>query len=97
MLGQIVRELLVNAAKHAAATRVKIVFESSAQSIRIQVVDNGRGFDTRVVSWPRSDAGGFGLFSVRTRLERAGAAFSIQSRRGAGTTATIVVPSRGIA
>jgi signal transduction histidine kinase len=97
MLGQTVRELLVNAAKHAAATRVKIVFESSAQSIRIQVVDNGRGFDTRVVSWPRSDAGGFGLFSVRTRLERAGATFSLQSRRGAGTTATIILPSRGIA
>lgn len=97
MLGQITRELLVNVAKHAAATQVKIVFEASAQSIRIRVVDDGRGFDTRVVSWPRSDAGGFGLFSIRTRLERAGATFSIQSRRGAGTTATIILPSRGIA
>jgi len=96
-LVQALRELLVNAAKHANATQAKIVFESSAQSIRIQVIDDGRGFNARVVSWPRSDAGGFGLFSVRTRLERSGATFSIQSRRGAGTTAVIIVPAHGLA
>jgi signal transduction histidine kinase len=94
---QVLRELLVNAAKHANATQAKIVFESSAQSIRIQVIDDGRGFDTRVVPLPRSDAGGFGLFSVRTRLERSGATFSVHSRRGAGTTAVIVLPARGLA
>lgn len=95
---QALRELLVNAAKHANATQAKIVFESSAQSIRIHVIDDGRGFDARVASRPRSDAGGFGLFSVRTRLERSGATFSIHSsRRGAGTTAVIIVPAHGLA
>src|SRR5262249_17553556 len=64
-----VRELLVNAAKHANATQAKIVCESSARSIRIQIIDDGRGFDARVVPLRRSDAGGFGLSSVRTRLE----------------------------
>ncbi len=97
MLVQALRELLVNAAKHANATRAKIVFESSNQSIRIQVIDDGRGFDPRVVPLPCSNAGGFGLLSVRTRLERSGATFSIHSRRGAGTTAVIVVPAHGLA
>jgi len=91
VLLQAMRELVVNAAKHAGVDAVRITCESEKGWIRIRVVDDGRGFE--VPSAPlRSVRGGFGLTIVRARLGQLGGNLYIESRVGMGTRATIILP-----
>jgi signal transduction histidine kinase len=87
ILFQAIRELLVNAAKHARASEAKVLVGRDAGALSLQVVDNGRGFSKKV----SGNAGGFGLFSVRARLSRIGAELCIDSRARAGTRALITL------
>ena len=56
------------------------------------VEDDGDGFDVGAVS---AAGGGFGLFSVRERIEMAGGQLSIDSKPGRGTRVTILMPADG--
>ncbi|HEX8384646.1 MAG TPA: ATP-binding protein, partial [Rubricoccaceae bacterium] len=51
--------------------------------------DDGAGFDVGAVS---ACPGGFGLASVRERLELVGGRFEVDSAPGAGTRVTLAVP-----
>ncbi|HXV78469.1 MAG TPA: sensor histidine kinase, partial [Candidatus Binatia bacterium] len=92
-LFQAVRELLVNAAKHAAASEVKILCECEKGWIRIHIVDNGRGFDPSIRLSPDPKTGGFGLRITHARLALSGGNLHIDSRAGAGTRALITLPT----
>ncbi len=89
------RELVFNVVKHAGASVLEIALEATADSLAVQVEDNGRGF---VPHWQqqqgnRSTAGGgFGLFSIREQLAIVQGRLEIRSQLGAGTLATITVP-----
>jgi signal transduction histidine kinase len=88
---QAVRELLINAAKHAHAHRVKVICACEEGFLRIQVLDDGQGFDDgRDIS--QSEFGRFGLFSIRARLAPLGGNLDIDSRVGAGSRVSISVP-----
>jgi PAS domain S-box-containing protein len=93
ILFQALRELLVNVAKHARATQAKIVLESDGRCVRIQVVDDGCGFESSFLKFPESTARGFGLFSIRERLALLGGELKIDSAQGQGTRATVTVPA----
>lgn len=89
---RIVQEALTNAARHARAEslRVRAGCEgSSAPSLRIEVEDDGIGFDGR------QTPGGFGLAGIRERAESLGGEFRIESRQGGGTRLVIRLPWRG--
>src|SRR5262245_10568051 len=94
VLFQAVRELLMNAVKHAQARKVSIVGCCEKGWIRIRVTDDGRGFDpSKIFSQnPNPKTGGFGLMIVRARLGFLGGNLYIHSRTGTGTTAMIVLP-----
>src|SRR5262245_46613753 len=92
VLFQAVRELLMNAVKHAQANKVSIVGGCEKGWIRIRVVDDGRGFDPSKIFSPNPKSGGFGLMIVRARLGFLGGNLYIHSRTGTGTTAMIVLP-----
>ena len=93
LLYRSVRELLINAAKHAQASTIQIDLWRSDDSVRIVVQDDGTGFDvSRLDSAGDSRRAAFGLFSIRERLEYVGGAFTIQSWQGRGTTVTLVAP-----
>lgn len=90
LLFQIVRELLFNIVKHAETDRAAVeVYEADA-SFRIHVVDEGCGFDVEATENEQSQ--GFGLFSVRERLELFGGRMDIASTPGKGTCVTVEVP-----
>lgn len=95
VLFQAVRELLNNVAKHAKARRVEISLRRENDRIQIHVKDNGIGFDTSVVGAHASQAGGFGLFSIRERLGLFAGQLVIESAPGRGTRITLEVPLRG--
>jgi PAS domain S-box-containing protein len=93
LLFQAVRELLVNVAKHAHAHNVKVSSQMLGNDIQISVEDDGVGFDiSEKPSYRHYNTGGFGLFSLRERLENIGGRLSIKSRTGYGTEISIVVP-----
>jgi signal transduction histidine kinase len=85
-----VRELLVNAAKHAGATAVKISSGYEKDRVFVRVVDNGKGFVPAAVSAPGPR--GFGLMIIRARVGLLGGNLYIDSRAGAGTSVMIALP-----
>lgn len=92
LLFQAIRELLVNVLKHANATRAQVLLRQEAEQLRVTVRDDGVGFDASRREAGAERNGGFGIFSVRTRLEQLGGSFELKSESGRGTTATMVAP-----
>jgi PAS domain S-box-containing protein len=93
LLYRSIRELLINAAKHAQAEAVKIVICRVRDDIRITVEDDGIGFDAaRLDGTAHNKPAGFGLFSIRERLTHIGGRIDIQSSNDQGTKITLSVP-----
>lgn len=87
-----VRELVMNAVKHARAGLLSVSVSRFQGNIRIIVEDDGVGFDGTVLEM-RSPAGaGFGLFSVRERLSCLGGQIEINSQLGKGTRIVLTAP-----
>ena len=92
-LFQSVRELLMNALKHAESKEVAVRLFEIDGDLCIEVRDEGAGFDlaASVASTP-SMSSKFGLLSIRERMMALGGRFDLKSSPGAGTTATLVLP-----
>jgi signal transduction histidine kinase len=76
---RIASEAVTNAARHSGAEVLRLQLERFEAGLRLQVVDDGRGFDA---AQPRR---GFGLVTMRDRAEALGGKLRVDSRRGAGT------------
>ena len=88
---RVVQEALTNAAKHARAGRVVVSVETTATSLRVEVEDDGRGFDSAMTrEFLRQ--GRVGLASMRERVELANGTFVIRSNRGRGTSIVATLP-----
>lgn len=85
---RICQEAVGNTFKHSAATelRVELCFEEAR--VRLEVQDNGRGFDPSVASLGR----GFGLISMHERAQRIGGDLRITSQAEEGTRITVTIP-----
>ena len=93
LLYRSVRELLVNAAKHAQASRVHVTVDRVDNDIRIAVEDDGIGFDTsRLQDRSPHGTAGFGLFSIRERLTHMGGGVYIHSGHTKGTKVVLRAP-----
>ena len=88
-LYRIAQEALHNAARHARAKRVVIELRQINSDLRLEVSDDGVGFDSR-----NSRPGHFGLNTMRERATELGGTLEIDSRAGAGTTVRAVIPVR---
>lgn len=91
MLYRSVRELLMNACKHADATSVRVCVVRVGNRVRVVVSDNGKGFCPENETHPKPE-GGFGLFSIRERMEQLGGVFEVQCSPGEGTRAILEAP-----
>jgi signal transduction histidine kinase len=91
LLFQAVNELLFNAFKHAQAQQVNVSLWSENGFLKVGVDDDGQGFSIRNGSG-RTDSGGFGLFSIRERLQPYNGRLDIKSKPGEGTLITLTVP-----
>ena len=87
-----VRELLINVVKHARAAKVKVSVRRVDDRISVRVEDNGVGFDPKNVASVSTKNGGFGLFSIRHRLEELGCHLQIDSAPGRGCIVTMTAP-----
>lgn len=84
----LVREALSNVSRHARASRVDVVVDRIGDDLRLEVRDNGIGFDVASVVSGRHH----GLVNVRDRASAAGGRLAIDSRPGAGTRLIVHVP-----
>jgi two-component system, NarL family, sensor kinase len=76
-LFRVAQEALTNVQKHARATQVRVLLDSSAAGLRLTVEDDGRGFDLDAVAQhPRR---GIGLRNMRERLNDVDGTFEIVS------------------
>jgi DNA-binding response OmpR family regulator len=92
LLFQAVRELLLNVTKHAHAKSVRIELTRPADGkVHAVVADDGIGFDPAKVQC-RETSGGFGLFSIRERLDLVGGGLHVDSAPDRGTRVTVDVP-----
>jgi signal transduction histidine kinase len=87
-----VRELLVNVAKHADASTVKVIGGYEKDRIFVRIVDNGKGFVSPTVRSPGPTTGGFGLMIIRARVGLMGGNLYIDSHNGSGTSVMIALP-----
>lgn len=91
VLFRIVQETLANCAKHARATRLEVALRRGTRgAVLLKVSDNGVGF-TPGATMPGDGSRGFGILSMRERVELAGGVFGIESRPGGGTTVTVEI------
>lgn len=87
-----VRELLINVVKHAHAKKAKVSIDKVDSKIKVCVEDDGIGFDPGKVVTKAVGKGGFGLFSIRQRLEQFGGNLEIKSRPNHGCRVVMTVP-----
>ena len=92
LLFQVTRELLFNVVKHAQTKRVNLSLQEKEEMMIVRVVDDGIGFDPAAPELPRRRIGGFGLNSIRDRLNLFGGRLEIDSQLGKGTRVTLIVP-----
>jgi PAS domain S-box-containing protein len=76
----VVREALANARRHSAARHVRVALEATDEEIRVEVTDDGVGFD------PRESAEGVGLSAMRERAAALGGRLEVFSEPANGTT-----------
>ncbi|MDT8388121.1 MAG: PAS domain-containing protein [Thiogranum sp.] len=87
-LFQAARELLLNVQKHAGVGAAHIQLRQVENELFLEVRDEGRGFDSSNID--REILDGFGLFSIRERLDLLGGRMQIESNPGQGTCITLV-------
>ena len=93
LLFQSVRELLINASKHAGTHEACVKLEQRDGQLVIEVKDNGIGFDLAAADTPNGDlTSKFGLFSIKERMKALGGTFDIRSVPGQGTMAMLTLP-----
>jgi signal transduction histidine kinase len=86
---QSVRELLFNVLKHAGTGEATVALDVvKEQVLRIIVADRGPGFDVQALNEAPK---GFGLFSIRERIEGLAGTFSVQSS-DTGTQVELLIP-----
>jgi signal transduction histidine kinase len=83
-LFRIAQEALTNVVKHAEARSANIHLAYGPEVVRVQVTDDGRGFDTRSML-NSTTRPAWGLTGMQERATLLGGTFALHSRPGAGT------------
>ena len=87
VLLRVCQEALANVRKHACANSATVQLGYDPDAVRLEVSDDGAGFDPARVS------GGYGLRGMRTRVAEAGGTLTVRSAPDAGTSVSAMVPA----
>jgi signal transduction histidine kinase len=81
------QEALANVRKHAAARNVAVRLCYASDRVRLEVTDDGVGFNPALVN------GGYGLRGMRARVDEAGGTIAVRSAPAEGTSVQVEVPA----
>ncbi len=88
---RVAQEALANVAKHANASRVGITLSYMDDVVTLDVRDDGAGF--RPAGPGEAASGGFGLTTMRQRVQRLAGQLAIESEPAGGTAVSASVPA----
>jgi signal transduction histidine kinase len=86
------QEAINNVSRHAKAENVLVQTGYEDGKIRIEVEDDGRGFDPGAIMDPSDQGRGLGILGMRERIEIFGGTVTVDSAPGRGTHVTLSVP-----
>lgn len=87
------QEALTNVARHAQAKRVTVALTQTPEAVRLEVADDGIGFDANAPT--RHAAGsGLGLVGMRERVALVGGRCTVTTEPGGGTCVVVELPNR---
>jgi signal transduction histidine kinase len=84
---RIAQEAIENAINHANARSLAVSLSGANGTVKLVVQDDGEGFDPTQAE----QAGHLGLLGMRERATMAGGEFTLESKKGSGTIATLVI------
>jgi signal transduction histidine kinase len=90
MLYRVAQEALTNVARHAKASQVEVSIESLDGSIRMEITDDGQGFDVNSKTGAKKH-NRLGLLGMRERVEMHGGTFAVVSASGQATTVRVEI------
>ncbi|MEO6035088.1 MAG: LamG-like jellyroll fold domain-containing protein, partial [Verrucomicrobiota bacterium] len=85
----IVREALSNSLRHGHPTEVWIIFSQANGTFRLEISDDGVGFDVGHAS------AGRGLTNMAERAREIGSTLQVESNPGRGTRVVVILPANG--
>jgi len=93
---RIIQESLNNIAKHSNANNAIVSIEFLPKKLNISITDDGVGFDVQKIAETSDyNNGGFGLISIRERVELLEGTLNIKTAPGFGTKLIISLPLIG--
>lgn len=91
-LYRVAQEALTNAARHSGAESALVNLDVEDHRVRLNIRDDGCGFDLEAALESRSGRERFGLRGIRERIRALGGEFAVQSGPENGTMISINVP-----
>jgi two-component system NarL family sensor kinase len=88
VLYRVIQELINNVIKHAQANELSIFLQKTKQTIRVQIADNGIGFDYETAK----QKDGLGLKNILLRIEYLKGTVNFASNQPSGTKVSIEIP-----
>ncbi len=92
---RVIRELIINAIKHAQASKVSLYVEISSNTIHVKLSDNGVGFQVPKEITELLHKKSMGLFTTYKQIEELNGNLEIYSTINEGTTIYFEVPIEG--
>ena len=92
---RIAQGAMSNVVKHAGASKARVTLTFAPDEIRLDVVDNGNGFDVGAVPQRPSGLGHIGIDAMRTRAEELGGELIVESAPGGPTAVSVAIPDSG--
>ncbi|MGA9648874.1 sensor histidine kinase, partial [Pedobacter sp.] len=81
-----IQEIVNNAIKYAQASEIKINVEQNAKNLKINITDNGQGFD-----YESEKNKSFGLMNIHSRIMEIRGNINLKTSAGKGTDYTIQI------
>ncbi|MCH6234223.1 histidine kinase [Cognataquiflexum rubidum] len=85
---RVFQECLTNIMRHSQCSHVKVEIDFGPMALKLMIVDNGSGFDTKILNNTKS----LGILGMKERAESFGGSFDIQSSPGDGTKTILTMP-----
>jgi signal transduction histidine kinase len=97
LLFRVFQEGMSNIVRHAGATTVTVGLRLEGGTLRLELADDGRGFDAQAYFRTPPAAAGLGLIGMRERVAHFDGRFRITSQAGGGTVLDVRVPAEPVA
>ena len=92
---RVLQEAISNVRQHSRASSVHVALLESGDGVRMEIGDDGQGFDADAVVPDPEGRSGIGVVGMRERLRLLGGRLELESSPGHGTTVRAVLPRWG--